>query len=191
MEPALAAGARTHDGLHLRLALGFGGVTDSMTGTYATLEYDAKAGGGSVAFHLALGGQIAEGLTLGGYILSESVTSPEAEFEGTPIATTIDVGTLAMLGVFLDWYPNPHGGFHFGGGLGGAGIRTTDNTGKRSDPDEQPGGGGFTLLIGYDWWVGDEWSLGVLGRVTGAGLRGGDVDHDVGALSVLFSALYH
>lgn len=188
------SGARTHDGLHLRLGLGFGGLTDTITLDWpvgiTTVEIDGKASGGSLAFHLGIGGEVAEGLTLGGYLLTESVTDPAIEFEGTQVTDTVDVGTLAMLGVFIDYYTNVHKGFHLGGGLGAATLKTTDTSGNTSEADQQPGGGGAMFLIGYDWWIGDQWSMGILGRITGAGLRGDHIRHDLGALSILFSVAY-
>ena len=76
-----------------------------------------------------------------------------------------------MLGITLDWYPNAAGGFHFGGTLGFAAA-----VAQRPDSDafENMGGGGFalSLLVGYDWWIADEWSLGALARFTGAALQG-------------------
>lgn len=184
-----------HDGFQLRVALGLGGLSDTLTLDWpvgiTTVEIDGTARGGSIAFHLGIGGQVAEGLTLGGYLLTETLTNPTIEFEGTQITSNVDVGTLGMLGVFVDYYLNAHGGFHLGGGLGAATLKTTDSAGNTSDADQQPAGGGAMFLIGYDWWVGDQWSMGILGRITAAGLRGDRIKHDLGALAVLFSVAYH
>jgi hypothetical protein len=55
------------------------------------------------------------------------------------------------------------------------------------------------LTAGYDWWIGEQWSLGVLTRLTMAGVEDravrpgaiyGEKD-GVGALSVALSILYH
>jgi hypothetical protein len=186
------SGNRVHDGLHLRGAVGFGGVTDKLTYTPAmtTVEFDGTAGGGSLALHLGIGGAVSGGLLLGGFLLTESVTDPEVEFEGVTLPPTVDVGTLGMLGVFVDYYPSARGGFHFGGGLGAATLRTTQSSSVGPEDPEQPGGGGAMGMVGYDWWIGDAWAMGVLGRITVAGLRGGNIQHDLGALAALFTIVY-
>lgn len=191
VEPPPDTGAETHDGFHLRIGLGFGGVSDKITLHVGVVELDGRGGGAAGSFHLGIGGEIAEGLTLGGMILSETVTNPEIQIEGVNTSAAVSVGTLGMLGVFLDWYPDAREGFHFGGGLAGGSITTKDEMGNVSDGDDNPGGGGLVLLIGYDWWVGDEWSLGLLGRIVGASLSGPNIDHQLGALSILFSVAYH
>jgi hypothetical protein len=185
-----AAGARTHDGFHLRIALGFGGVKDALTADLPVFgKLEGSASGGSIAGHLGIAGEVAEGLFLGGALMSETVTSPEIEFEGSPV-TDVEVGSLSMLGVMIDWYPDPHGGFHFGGVLAGASISTTDESGDTTAADDRPAGGAGVLMLGYDFWIGDEWSLGGLLRFTGAHL-GGDLDHDLGAGSIAFAVTYN
>ena len=186
---AAEPGARTHDGFHLRLAIGFGGVSDTMTADFGPLTLDGKASGASISGHLAIAGEIAEGLFLGGVLMSEQVTNPTVEFAGSTI-DSVEVGALGMLGLMIDWYPDARGGFHFGGVLGGASLSTEDTTGNVSNADERPAGGCGVLMVGYDFWIANEWSLGVMLRLTGAKL-GGNVDHDVGAGSLLFSVLFN
>jgi hypothetical protein len=55
--------------------------------------------------------------------------------------------------------------------------------------------------FGHEWWVGDQWSLGILGRVTYGSLTGKEEfrslpsdtewSHSVLAPSVLMSVTYH
>ncbi|HEY5959701.1 MAG TPA: hypothetical protein VIV60_24265, partial [Polyangiaceae bacterium] len=77
---------------------------------------------------------------------------------------TSDVSTL-LFGPFFDGYPRSRGGFHLGGTLGFAGTRV-------QRPSEAAGfnranGFGLAGWVGYDVWVADEWSAGILLRLMG------------------------
>jgi hypothetical protein len=62
-----------------------------------------------------------------------------------------------MLGVLVDWYPRPDDGWHVGAALGIAGITLTETA-----LDDAVGGAfSATVLGGYDWWIGPQWSLGL------------------------------
>ena len=79
--------------------------------------------------------------------------------------------TLYSLALFADIYPDPKGGFHIMPSLGW-GVRIL----SRSAPKGPVLGGG----VGYDFWVGSEVSMGVMGRLTYAPLHdyeSDDTDH--------------
>ena len=52
------------------------------------------------------------------------------------------------------------------------------------------------LGVGYEWWVGDEWSLGLLGRISYGSMSGSDDrgvswTHTTYAPALLLSATYN
>ena len=94
-----------------------------------------------------------------------------------------------MFGPFVDWYLDPTAGFHLQGLIGGSRITIRDETGEVSD--HQPVGGALLLGAGYEWFLGDELSLGVLGRLTFATASDDGFAHTVTAGSALVSVTYH
>lgn len=136
------------------------------------------------ASELALGGTVSRGLVLGGGIYSTSVLAWALlpEDSGGPLPEELEPtsANFSLIGPFVDYYFDPRRGFHLQGALGLAaltGLRF--DQGGRMDTDYTALGGGLMVGIGHEWWIGDEWSLGVLGRVTFAYVHGDD-DDDVG-----------
>lgn len=178
-----------HTGFYLRLALGGGGFTDSFRLESANVGYDATATGGTFASELGIGGALLPGLILGGALYGETMVNPTVTVAGFPAASNVSVGTLGMIGPFLEWYPNPERGFHLGGAVTAARITLSDSAGNITNNSIV--GGGLVFDIGYEWWLADEWGLGVMGRLIGAGLSDGTVHHDVGGGSVLASLTFN
>ena len=201
---ARADAPRTRDGLFLRLGLGLSAVSMTRDGNvsagnsapYYTGESRISAGGGVT--ELTIGGMLRPGLMLGGMILNhQSGENPTLRADGGDVRL---IGPLrfALIGVALEYFPDPHGGFHFGGSLALAGAwaevpppRWTQYLGGA--------GGAISVGAGYLWWVSDGWSLGILARLTGARVHGettqigvtGAEDDTVSAFSLAFSAVYN
>jgi hypothetical protein len=184
-----------HDGFYLRLSTGYAYLNVSTSLSNGAGSSGLSGSGG--AFDVLVGGTPAPGLVVGGGLLSEQIFDP-----GTTIHTSVGgvvtrgSGSLGflMIGPFVDAFPMPAGGFHFGGMLGLAGNSLRSNT------DDVSGGLGLALWMGYMWWVSSQWSLGIEGRYTGAwttrklGDPNGDqfdaTDSSQG-FALLFSAAYH
>lgn len=181
-------GAHLHDGFYLRMGLGGGGLHDSFQLTNAG-AVSGDASGPSGSLELAAGGAIVPGVILGGALFFESVQSPKITVLGETQSSDIHVGTLGMIGPFVDWYLNPRKGFHLQGAIGAARITLRDGSGAVSD--QSPVGGGLVLGVGYEWWIGDDWGLGVMGRFTGARLTDNSLTHDVQAGSVLATLTFN
>ena len=130
------------------------------------------------------------GLVLAGTLEGVGLRS---EFKGGPLAdATITSGGktrsashdaeggFGMIGLLVDWYPKPAGGWHAGGsaGLGAIGLTNVAD-------DSDLGGVNFSgsLFGGYDWSLGRDWALGL--QLTASGgtttkLREDSGDHDTG-----------
>lgn len=128
-------------------------------GSYLILDdrdNDAKTRGFGLGLDLLIGGAVTEGLSLG-LILGGS-WYPSPEFEGIEFED-VDLN-LFHIGAFIDYYTDPESGFHILGELAYAQMETTG-----SDIESQTIQGGLLGVgFGYDWWVSDSWSLGLLGR---------------------------
>jgi hypothetical protein len=71
--------------------------------------------------------------------------------------------TLSMIGPFVDWYFWPTDGWH----AEAAPCFASLTVNRQNDPKTFASGSGFGFVVGggYEWWIGEQWSLGVLARV--------------------------
>lgn len=156
--------------------------------------FDFKLKGGAGASHLLFGGTPGGGLVIGAGLFTLNATDPDAEVGDETVSTNDLELSFAQLALFGDWFPDPHGGFHVGLGVGPAAVvAKVDN--RASDDQATSGGLAGTLFLGYDFWVGDEWSIGGLLTFTSASTKntedGADEELDTSAVTLQFTALYH
>lgn len=197
-------GYHEHDGFYLRMSAGLGtlhvarstdqaGASDGIAFTGST----STVGGASIFTELSVGGTPFRHIVIAGTFLGDNLPAAEVELAS---GSRFDLGsalTFAMLAPTIDVFPNTSGGFHAGGGVGWAVA-----TASISDPifDTIGGGGlGATLHVGYDFWIGDDWSFGAMARGVVARIQGeqstaGTTGHEhdtVSTLSIALSFLYH
>jgi hypothetical protein len=152
---------------------------------------DAEANAQSFALDLMIGGSPSRGLAIGAALLTEAAFGADYEHDGADAGNgTITTG---LIGGFIDGFVDPKGGFHVGGAFGFASL-IADEPGPRDENLETAGLGG-AVWVGYDFWVGDEWSIGPLLRVMASANRDRGDETDVTAVSrsfsLSFTALYH
>lgn len=154
-----------------------------MSGTakrsFQSLEDEQDGSGVGLASEFALGGTVAPGLALGGGIYGISISSPEYEPDDGGDKIEGDTLVLSSIGPFIDYYFDPNGGGHIQASLG-IGVAQQGE----GDLDSAYTGTGFAFMVGggYEWWVGEQWSLGVLGRIQYFSVSG-HPDDDFGAIS--------
>ncbi len=192
-QPA-SGGGKPHmqDGLELTLALGGGYFRDDFEQTIGIFSsVKGVAQGSSGSGHFGIGYAVKPGLNLGGLVSFDQVVSPNVSVEGVSVSNTddISVGTLLLVGPYIDWYFTPGEGWHLMGALGGARITVKDDTGAERK-DVNPAGAGAFVAIGYNFWIGDEWSLGALARFGGATLYGDNLTHRVATGSLLVAITF-
>lgn len=193
---------RRHDGFYLRLGLGLGVLSlkrDTTTSTPGDAAYTGESviQGGAGVGEISIGGTVGSGIVLCGTLLNHELADATLERDE---GDDVDLGSslsFGLVGMGVHYYPDERGGFHFGGTLGLA-YAVADVSQSRF---ERLGGVGFggSLATGYDWWVADQWALGVIGRFTGARLHGeatdagvtAEEDDTAGAIAVMFSVLHH
>lgn len=185
--PRLDPTRQRHDGFYLRISLGAG----ASRGTVEDTGVEGKLSGGGAALDLWLGGTPAAGLVIGGGVSANAVDEPRIELDGSSERARETSWGQGLLGLFVDYYPNDAQGFHFGGMIGAA-TMTLDN--RLADEQSNQNGAGAALFLGYDAWVGDQWSLGGLLRVMATSTTDRD-DSDIKgtsqSLSFMLTALHH
>jgi hypothetical protein len=174
---ALPPGAHLHDGFYMRLGLGIGHIS-------GTTENDSTIKGWGVAPDIWIGGSPIPGLAIGATFSGVSAANPHIE------ATSADSGglearsfdargtlTYSIFGLFADYYPAPTRGLHFMGGVNYSVLQFKPEEGNTADPAS-----GFGLFggLGYEWWIGNEWSVGPVAR-----LHWASVSDATGSTSVL------
>lgn len=185
-----------HDGFYLRLNGGFGYGSTTATSDGSSAEYNLH--GGTYGLDVLIGGTPGTGLVVGGGLFLQGYIDPGTSREGESFVNLAkrdsDGVGLVMIGPFIDVFPNPYGGFHFGGTLALAGTSLQDRK------DNPSGGFGLGIWAGYMGWVSSEWSVGGLVKVTGI-WTGREVENDDAArkdvldssraVQLMFSAAYH
>jgi hypothetical protein len=186
-----------HDRFYLRLGLGGGslhtsGKFDPDLGT--TLELS----GGGPAFDLSIGGTPAPGFVVGGSYLFQQATQPRFTLANGSQTVSGDAENNAVLGLFgpfIDWFPDPAGGFHVGALVAFGLLTVADQSGQIKDSSDETGPAG-AFRIGYDLWVADAWSIGILGQalagsVSSKPVNGIQEKDTFTSFGLQVSALYH
>jgi hypothetical protein len=179
-------GARVHDGFYFRVAAGFSVYDERLMSDDSAPggKVEARNRGISSVSDLAIGGTVAPGWVVGGGIYSLDVVASTLRVDraSATVPDELDPGLrgLSVIGPFVDWYPNVRGGFHAQGALGLATLTARVFAHPATEKSDYIAVGGALLLgTGYEWWVADEWSIGVLAQLGVRVLRGED-DDDVG-----------
>jgi hypothetical protein len=178
-----------HDGLYLRLSLGASYLDVSGEIDPGGIEFGLKGPG--MGLDVMVGGTPTPGLVVGGSYWFNQSSGPDFEFAGTTSSVDADLN-FGVIGIFIDGFPAPNGGFHIGGTLGFAAATVSTGGATNEGGDRGFGAGAF---LGYDAWVAKQWALGGLVRATYAGLsnseNGVDEKLKVTNLALLFTALHH
>jgi hypothetical protein len=187
--PPPERGARVHDGFYFRVASGFSVYDERLSS--GTLRGTPDAVGQSVegtnrgiaaASDVAIGGTVAPGWVVGGGIYSLDLVASTFRADNAGAALVPDeldpgLRSLSVIGPFVDWYPNVRGGFHAQAALGLATLTPRVLAHAGTERSEYLAVGGALLLgTGYEWWVADEWSIGVVTQLGVRVLRGKDDD---------------
>lgn len=164
--PAVPRTYHVHEGFYLRTSVGFGFYKSSFTDNKrGDLEYSDD--GGSLSLDLLIGGSPAPGVALGGGLLLD----PQFGKEG---------GVSALIGPFIDGFPDVNKGWHLGGAIG-LGVQSFQNPG--ANERQRANGIGGALWVGYDFWVAGEWAIGPQVRVLGMRTNDGKSGEDVSAFA--------
>ncbi len=184
------AGSNLHDGFYLRLAVGLG-LAGASVSSDSTRVGDYNFGDGAGAFDLWIGGTPTPGLAMGAALSGLGLSSSKRSVDGNRVPGDV-VGSTGLLGYFVDVFPDPKRGLHFGGALG---FASGDAEIKDGDRHFRGGGFGLQAFGGYEFWVSPQWSLGgmlrVLGSITREQQDGVGYQASFAAATLSFTGLYH
>ena len=192
-----------HDGFYLRMALGGGGLRsrDQTVGASTNGSADVNAGGGAV--EVSVGGTPGRGLVLAGSFIAQGGEFGRIDDGNGSTKMSKAIG-YAIFGGTLDLYPHPQKGMHFMGTIGPAFMSVMEDD-RTHRTWKNSAGAAVSFAVGYDWWVGPQWSLGFLARMTGARFWGTstyddatkDTSYDassrrsLASFSMLFAGTFH
>jgi hypothetical protein len=192
-QPKSSATARVHDGFSLRASLGYAAMFDSFKTSNAVGVSGSSVLPTGASFELLAGGTIeplgtgSGALVIGGGILDIGAGGTTAiSFDGTQSKSLVVGAAVA----FVDYYFDARKGTHVQALVGPALVGGRCEGSCLGVP--QALGVLTGIGIGYDAWIGRQWSLGLLARVDYAHAESSDVrdQHDVWVPTLSLTALY-
>lgn len=184
--PANAEGEHMHDGFFLRLAPGVGVMSSSEKVGGNKYEYSGTSG----HFNFAIGGAVVENFIVHLDLSAATLSEPKTKVNGQSVSNTINDYGTSVLGLGVTYYLPSN--FYLTGAVGTA--RTTlKANGKTYETDR---GIGINVMVGKEWWVSENWGLGVAGqwlytKCPDKPINGVTPDVTASSLGILFSATYN
>jgi hypothetical protein len=173
---------RNHDGGYLRVGFNLGFISDSAR--QGAVKAESSGFGGFL--DAAFGGSLSESLVVGAALHSLGAFSATTELDGQNLDRQHST-FVQVVGVLLDYYPDPRRGLHIGMTVGSGSADIVVNA-----DEETSSGVGLAMRLGYDFWVGEQWSVGpALGLLFVAGASDELGNHRAVAPTLTLTALYH
>jgi hypothetical protein len=176
---------RTHDGFQFQVTggLGFYGASSGGGGV------DESFSGMTLPGSVLMGGTIIPGLVIGGGLVLDYAPSPSLEQNGSSVPVDNVSQYIVGLGLYADYYLDAQkNGLHFQAFAGWGGLETSVN-GNAGGSD--PTGLVAHLGVGYEWWLSDQWSGGVMARLLYAPLDFNGVSYTTFEPAVVGSLTWH
>ncbi len=186
VERAAADEAHRHDGFFLRLATGVGGASNSVTdddGVVNTIR------GAASTSSIAVGYMVVENLAVHAEIFHAALIEPESTKGGTQTSAAVLAGKYIAggFGAGVTYYFMPSN-IYIGAGVGGVVLQADFGIARFSTE----AGFGLDAICGKEWWVSDNWALGVAGQFIFARVPSQFSDsHNTFVGAVLFSATFN
>lgn len=179
--------AQTHDGFFLNMALGFAGGSMDIKGDGYKLEnsgtttlFNFRIGGCPIP-NLAISADL-QGVGMAGITQKMAGESQKADKDLTYTVSTLGLGTTYYIPdlFFVGATISPSGS-----------LRVADDN---DEEDSQGDMMGYSLRIGKEWWVSENWGLGVEFNYTHSTLsevEDTDLDWVTNVYGVLFTATFN
>lgn len=188
------AAPRTHDGFFLNLSLGLGYYGFEYEGNAGNMSVGMEYGGMGAEFDVKLGGRVAANTLLHATILAVSnggevdmSAGYNGRFETVPVAADIAAN---LIGVGVTYYMAAN--MYMTATIGMSKFSLDYDDSNRKSEGATDSGFGFQLGIGREWWVSDEWGVGVsLSYVHASAEDGPYGEISSNSVSVMFSATFN
>jgi hypothetical protein len=154
-------GKRSHDGFLLRLALGTVYLHESWAPTGAGTG--ASYSGWGPALETSVGRSLRPGLVVGGRWQLATFLDPNEAYGSASYAVAQTERFMNTAGAFVDDYPNPLRGLHFGGGLG---VLVVTDLDSYSETHETSWGAALFGHLGYEIYFSNRWSVGGMAELS-------------------------
>jgi hypothetical protein len=193
--------AERHDGLMLRVTLGFGGAGAKQTNADVDLSsefvQDRKTtfSGAGTSLSVDVGGPVGENIILHGRASAFMLERPSLQIDGADYGRTKHSFAGAfLLAPAVSYYFMPVNLYVTGAaGLSFMGMRYWDRAGEEQKRVTEAGIG-LNFDIGKEWWAAPQWGLGVAGRLWYSRISDqrsiGRLEYEFAGAAVLFSATY-
>lgn len=175
--------AQRHDGFYFRVFVGPGYTS------FTADEIDLKVSGGGGAFGLAFGGAVSDNVIVYGELFDDIAVGPEVEANGmTATADDISAGVIGV-GAGIAYYFIP-ANVYISGTVSASQLSVQEDG---EETGETEFGLGLSAMVGKEWWVSDNWGLGIAGKVFLGQMdeKGADYTYSASALALVFSATYN
>jgi hypothetical protein len=170
--------AEKHTGLYLRFqpGIGFG---------YANFEDLVEAYGGSGAFSMHIGGTVTDNLIVFGKFSSNSITNPTITILGSVTGESKDTKyTVNAFGAGLTYYLPVN--FYLSGSLDIAMSNLTIGDYEL----ESDAGVGMEISLGKEWFVSENWGLGLAFMTQFSKMTGKEEDEEYELGNVFFGLMF-
>jgi len=176
--------AHVHHGFFFRGLLGPGGFRASAS--IGPDSYEVSGGGGGLS--LALGGSVSPSLVVYGELFGDSAQNPTFTQNGMSSSSTNASAGVAGIGPGIAYYFPSN--FYIGGTLAASRISVQQNNQEVAHSDT---GIGVSLHAGYEWWVSDNWGLGIALQLYGGSIPDGQANTNwkTAGAALAFSATYN
>jgi hypothetical protein len=151
-------GVHEHEGLFLRLGIGLGYL--NLRTEFMDEDLDIKGPAGHL--QVALGGNLSSNLILFGQLFVNAINEPTVEFNGEEAEAEDMTASLGAVGIGMAYYLPSN--VYFSGTLAVSQLRLSDDSGDEDNDAETEIGPAFMAQIGKEWWVSDNWGLGLAGQ---------------------------
>ena len=191
LEMDKAPGAETHDGFFLRMSAGLGGSNITAEPENGGDREISGAGG---SFELSIGGALTENVILHGTLAGAGIGEPNFHGNGDAFQGEYDDVSLGFVGIGATYYIMP-ANVYISSSIGASSISLEGNDQDR-DREMDDNGVGLILQVGKEWWVSDNWGIGVAAQTHLGGLQvddaaAGEVEWGYFNYGLLFSATYN
>ena len=179
-------GAHRHDGLYVRMFLGPGYTSMKLP------DADVELSGTGGAFGIAVGAAVQENLIIFGELFDDIAVNPDLKMNGQTIGSGSDVsaGTVGV-GAGLAYYFMP-ANVYVSGALTYTRLTLQQDNEEIAKSDFGPG---VSLMVGKEWWVSNNWGVGVALQVFAGRMKDSDAQGsptwETTAAALAFSATYN